>query len=88
VGHRLAARFGDRVAFEYAELFSSDMTGHPEIEASVADGEAVPPIVVIDRVRRFAGGKLNVTAIERAVAEALEGRPAAALSPSTEGSIS
>ena len=72
VEQRLAARFGPAVAFEYAELFGPDMARHPEIEAEIAAGEAVPPIVVIDGVCRFTGGKLNVSAIERAVAEALQ----------------
>lgn len=69
VERRLVARFGSAVSFEYAELFSQDMTRHPDIEAQIAAGEAAPPIVVIDGVRRFAGGKLNISAIERAVAE-------------------
>jgi hypothetical protein len=72
VQDRLAERFGPEVDFEYAELFGPDMARHPEVEAEIAVGEAVPPIVVIDGVRRFAGGKLNVSAIERAVAEILQ----------------
>jgi hypothetical protein len=71
VARRLAERFGPAVTVEYAELFGPDMTRHPDVEAEIAAGEAVPPIVVIDGVRRFTGGKLNVSAIERAVAEAL-----------------
>ncbi len=71
VQKRLAQRFGDRVAFEYAELFSSDMVRHPDVEADVAAGRADLPIVVVDGVRRFSGGKLNVSAIEREVAAAL-----------------
>ncbi len=71
VHQRLEQRFGDRVAFEYAELFSPDMALHPDVEADIAAGLADLPIVVIDGVRRFSGGKLNVSAIERAVAEAL-----------------
>lgn len=71
VKDRLAERFGPTVVFEYAELFGPDMTRHPDVEAEIAAGEAIPPIVVIDGVRRFAGGKLNISAIERAVAEAL-----------------
>jgi hypothetical protein len=71
VQQRLAQRFGDRVAFAYAELFSSDMVRHPDVEADIAAGRADLPIVVIDGVRRFSGGKLNVGAIERAVAAAL-----------------
>lgn len=72
VEDRLTTRFGPEVDFEYAELFGPDMASHPEVEAAIAAGEAVPPIVVIDGVRRFAGGKLNVSAIERAVAEILQ----------------
>jgi len=69
---RLVARFGSAVVFEYAELFGPDMARHPDVEAAIATGEAVPPIVVIDGVRRFAGGKLNVSAVERTVAETLD----------------
>lgn len=72
VEDRLVARFGPAVDFEYAELFGPDMARYPEVEAEIAAGEAVPPIVVIDGVRRFAAGKLNVSAIERAVAEILQ----------------
>ena len=71
VEQRLVARFGPAVVFEYAELFGPDMARHPDVEAAIAAGEAVPPIVVIDGARRFAGGKLNVSAIERVVAERL-----------------
>ncbi len=71
VEHRLAERFGAAVEFEYAELFSGDMTRHPDVEEAIAAGEAMPPIVIIDGIRRFAGGKLNISAIERAVAETL-----------------
>lgn len=71
VQQRLAQRFGDRVAFEYAELFSPDMVRHPDVEADVAAGRADLPIVVINGIRRFSGGKLNVGAIEREVAAVL-----------------
>ena len=70
---RLAERCGPAVRFEYAELFTPDMASHPEIEALVADG-ALPPIVLIDGACRFAGGKLHVSAIERAVVATLEAR--------------
>jgi hypothetical protein len=71
VRQRLAERFGPAIVFEYAELFGPDMARHPDVEAEIAAGEAIPPIVVIDGVRRFAGGKLNISAIERAVAAAI-----------------
>ena len=46
VEHRLTERFGKAVAFEYAELFGPDMARHPDVEAAIAAGEAVPPIVI------------------------------------------
>jgi hypothetical protein len=64
---RLDQRLGDAVHFEYVDLFGPNMARHPEIETMIADGAELP-IVVIDGVARFAGGKLNVSAIERAVA--------------------
>lgn len=76
---RLVERFEGDVSFEYVELFGPDLASHPDIEAWVAAGEATPPIVVIDGFRRFVGGKLNLPAIERAVANAL----AAAVAPPT-----
>ena len=77
VQQRLVQRFGDRVVFEYAELFSTDMARYPDVEADIAAGLALPT-VVIDGVRRFSGGKLNVSAIERAVVDAIEHAPAMA----------
>ena len=71
VSHQLAARFGEAVDVEYAELFGPAMARHPDVEAAIAAGEVVPPIVVIDGVRRFTGDKLNVSSIERAVADVL-----------------
>jgi hypothetical protein len=70
VNSRLADRFGPSVRFEYVDLFSPEMVPHAEIEALVADGAPLP-IVVIDGVARFIGGKLHVSAIEREVAERL-----------------
>lgn len=70
VHSRLVDRYGSAIRFEYVDLFSPDMARYHEIEALVAEG-ANPPIVVIKGVARFSGGKLNISAIERAVAEAL-----------------
>ena len=75
VDQRLADRFGPAVIFEYVELFGPEMARYPDVEAEIATGAAVPPIVVIDGVRRFAGGKLNLSAIARAVADALQPEP-------------
>ncbi len=72
VEDRLIARFGPAIDFEYAELFGPEMARHPDVESAIAAGEAVLPIVIIDGVRRFSGGKLNLSAIERAVAEILQ----------------
>jgi hypothetical protein len=71
VERRLAERFGPAVVFEYAELFGPDMARHPDVEAAIAAGDAIPPIVIVDGARHSAGGKLNVSAIERTVAAAL-----------------
>ena len=70
VHSRLVARFGSAVRFEYVDLFSPEMASHADIEALVADGAALP-IVAIDGVARFSGGKLHLSAIEREVANRL-----------------
>ncbi len=70
VHSRLSDRFGAAVRFEYIDLFSPEMAHHPEVETLVVGG-SIPPLVLIDGVPRFAGGKLNISAIERAVAETL-----------------
>jgi hypothetical protein len=70
VHSRLAKRFGSEVGFEYVDLFSPEMARHADIEALIADGAALP-IVVISGVARFVGGKLQLSAIEREVAEHL-----------------
>jgi hypothetical protein len=70
VHSRLVERFGSGVQFEYVDLFSREMARHPEVETMIADGAELP-IVVIDGEARFAGGKLNLSAIERAVADLL-----------------
>ena len=76
VQERLAARFGPQVLFEYAELFDSSMARHPELEAEIVASEVPMPLVVIDGVPAFAGGKLNLSSIERAVSAALAPRSA------------
>ena len=73
VAQRLHARFGDAVAVEYVDLFSPAMGGHPDVEMRIAADGLVPPVVVVDRALLSAGGKLNVSAIERAVAAAVDG---------------
>ncbi len=70
VQSRLAQRFGVAVQFEYVDLFSLQMAHRPEVETLLADG-SIPPLVLINGVARFAGGKLHISAIERAVAETL-----------------
>jgi hypothetical protein len=70
VQSRLTARFGPAVRFEYVDLFSPEMAAHADMEELVADGAALP-IVAIDGVARFIGGKLQLSAIEREVAERL-----------------
>lgn len=70
VAHRLHARFGPAVDVEYADLFSPGMLRHPEVEPMIARDTTLP-IVLINGELAFSGGKLNVSAIERAVAAAL-----------------
>ncbi len=67
---RLRGRFAGAIDFAYVDLFSREMAQHPEVEAMVASGIAIPPIVLIDGVLASSGGKLNLSAIERAVAGA------------------
>jgi hypothetical protein len=70
VRSRLAGRFGSAVSFEYLDLFSPEMASHPEIEALIEAG-ARAPLVLIDEEMQSFGGKLHVSAIERAVAQRL-----------------
>lgn len=70
VGQRLSARFGGAVRFAYVDLFSPEMYDYPELEPLIAAGSPMP-LVLVDGELRLSGGKLNVTAIERAVAESL-----------------
>lgn len=70
VHSRLVQRFGSGVVFEYVDLFSAEMSARSEVEAALAAG-AVPPIVLIDGAVHASGGKLQVSAIEREVAERL-----------------
>lgn len=67
---RLVARFGSAVRFAYVDLFSAEMGEHPEFETLVAAGTPLP-IVLIDGALGFSGGKLQISAIERAVAATL-----------------
>ncbi len=73
VAQRLHARFGASVAVEYVDLFSPEMSEHADVEARIATDGLVPPVVVVDGIVLHAGGKLNVSAIECAVATALDG---------------
>ena len=82
VGERLSDRFGAALRFDYVDLFSTEMQGHPELERLITAGNALP-LVLIDGDLRFSGGKLNVTAIERAIAEAIT-RSAAHPAPQEE----
>ena len=77
VAQRLHARFGDDVVVEYVDLFSPEMGRHPDVEARIATDGLVPPSSWSMAPSCLAGGKLNVSAIERAVAAALEGVAAA-----------
>ncbi len=73
VARRLHARFGDAVAVAYADFLSPEIGAHGDVEARIAAGGLVPPVVMVDGAILSSGGKLNVSAIERAVAAALAG---------------
>ena len=85
VAQRLNARFGDEVAMEYVDLFSPEMSEHADVEARIAEEGLMPPIVMVDGVVLPAAGKLNVSAIERAVAAALDGASVASVEVVTRG---
>lgn len=70
VAQRLQARFGDEVTIDYVDLFSPEMAGHSDVERAIADGLDLP-LVLLDGAVHSSGGKLNVSAIERAVAAIL-----------------
>ena len=75
VRERLGQRFGKDVSLEYVELFSDELAHHPEVEAWIASGASTAPLVAIDGVLHSSGGKLHISAIERAVAARLQRRP-------------
>ena len=83
VAQRLRARFGADVAVEYVDLFSPEMASHPDVEQAIAEGLDMP-VVVLDGAVHSSGGKLNVSAIERAVAAILAATPAPAAAARTE----
>ena len=85
VAQRLHARFGSEVHVTYVDLFSPGMADHGDVEARIATEGLMPPIVVVDGAVMPAAGKLNVSAIERAVAAALDGTPVAPLEVVTRG---
>jgi len=85
VAQRLHIRFGEEVVVEYVDLFSPEMGHHPEAEERIANAGLMPPVVVVDGTVLYAGGKLNVSAIERAVAAALEGQGVASVGVVTHG---
>ena len=81
VAQRLHARFGAAVNVEYVDLFSSEMADHPDVETLVASDGLIPPVVMVAGALSSSGGKLNLSAIERAVVAALERRGAVAAEP-------
>jgi hypothetical protein len=85
VAQRLHARFGASVDVDCVDLFSPEMSGYPDVEACLATDSLMPPVVVVDGTVLCAGGKLNVSAIERAVAAALEGQGVASVGAVTHG---
>ena len=62
-----------------------DWANYPDVEARIAADGLVPPVVVVDGAVLSSGGKLNVSAIERAVAAALDGASVAPVEVVTRG---
>ena len=85
VTQRLLARFGSEVNVEYVDLFSPGMANHADVEARIATEGLLPPIVVVDGDVLPSAGKLNVSAIERAVATAIGGEPVTQVELVTHG---
>jgi hypothetical protein len=85
VAQRLHARFGSGVHVKYVDLFSPGMVDHGDVEAHIATEALMPPIVMVAGTLLPAAGKLNVSAIERAVAAVLDGAPVTQAEPVTHG---
>jgi len=85
VAQRLHARFGAQVDVEYVDLFSPERTDYPAVEVRIATDGLMPPVVVVDGSVLYAGGKINVSTIERAVAAALEAGAVVPVEPVTHG---
>ncbi len=62
---RLTARFGQQVAVEYYDLFSSEMDRFPEVVALVAAGQGQAPLVFVDGELLSSGGKVSGPDIRR-----------------------
>jgi disulfide oxidoreductase YuzD len=67
VASQLSARFGERVAVEYYDLFSPEMDDFPEALALVREGKAGIPLVFVGDRMLSAGGKVSVPAIRKAL---------------------
>ncbi len=72
MGRQWKERFGDRVDFEYVDLFGPEASRFPHVLAQVSQDNLALPLVYIDDELFSSGGKLNGPAIRRRI-EALIG---------------
>ncbi len=72
MGRQWKERFGDRVDFEYVNLFGPEASRFPHVLAQVSQNNLALPLVYINDELFSSGGKLNGPAIRRRI-EALIG---------------
>ncbi len=67
MGRQWKERFGDRVDFEYVNLFGPEASRFPHVLAQVSQDNLALPLVYIDDELFSFGGKLNGPAIRRRI---------------------
>ena len=67
MGRQWKERFGDRVDFEYVDLFGPEASRFPHVLAQVSQDNLALPLVYIDDELFSSGGKLNGPAIRRRI---------------------
>ena len=67
MGPQWKERFGDRVDFEYVDLFGPEASRFPHVLAQVPRDNLALPLVYIDDKLFSSGGKLNGPAIRRRI---------------------
>ncbi len=67
MGRQWKERFGDRVDFEYVDLFGPEASRFPHVLAQVSQDNLALPLVYVDDELFSSGGKLNGPAIRRRI---------------------